>query len=342
MFRAQKFATSFFSFKSKSKSQSSSLFRRSFSSDGHQYHPLPRVRLLAPTLWSVAACSTIYIGFAAFEVYRDARRVVEGFSSSSTTTASLTFEKLERLGDRDGGGGGGRGGSGIWRRLPTPTETETERSEFSEPQKLSAGIIALTTGIHLASAAAPAVAMNFVHLPVSGRNITLLTSVFGHAGLVHLGVNMYAMWWLMPTAAHSRTFRESTPHLAAFYLSAGILSSLAQHATAVWPRPNFMAALGASGALFALFGVVGVSYPNTNVGILFLPGSVPIGQMMAYVALFDAVGIFVRYPFLRLGHAAHLGGLAVGYAYAKYAGDERIWRPARKVTFKTMQTLRIL
>jgi len=324
MFRARNFAA----FRSPKKSP----FKRSFSEG---YRPLPRVRLLAPTIWSVAACSTIYISCAAFEVYQDALRVEAQEGRGAHGKTFKTFEELERLARRDNL-------SSIWDRVAS-TRGRSERPEFSEPQKLTLNFMAITTGVYLASAAAPVIGMKFVHIPTLSTNITLLTSTFGHAGLVHLAVNMYGMWWLMPGAARSPTFKESNAHLTAFYLSAGILSSLAQHAAAVWPRPNFTASLGASGALFALFGIMGISFPHTNVGIIFIPGSIPITQMMACVALFDAIGIFVRYPtFFRLGHAAHLSGLAVGVAYAKYGGDEKIWRPARKAAFRAMHLLGIL
>jgi rhomboid-like protein len=201
-------------------------------------------------------------------------------------------------------------------------------------------VMALTAGVHVASKVMPTMLGHLAHVPATSGNYTLLTSIFGHSGLAHLGMNLYGMWWLMPTAARSPTFKESSAHIVAFYLSAGILSSLAQHATAVWPRraERYIPALGASGALFALLGIVGVSFPNAHLGILLLPGSLPITQVMACMALFDAIGIFIRYPYLRLGHSAHLGGLAFGVAYAKYGGDENIWRPGRKLAFNAMQS----
>ncbi|KAI0390128.1 rhomboid-domain-containing protein [Xylariaceae sp. FL0594] len=310
--------------------------RRALSSNSG-YQQLPRVRLLEPALWSLGACSTIYLGCAAFDVYQDVRRAeAQGWGPSGGGETATTFEDLEGLGPRRGNPGS------VWDRLASPRERQAERPEFSEPQKLTLGVMAVTAGVYLASSAAPGIRVNFAHAPAGPNNATLLTSVFGHAGLMHLAMNMYGMWWLMPSSARSPTFRENNAHLTAFYLSSGILSGLAQHATAAWPRRSYAPSLGASGALFALFGVMGVSFPHTQIGILFIPGSLPIGQMMALVALFDAVGIFVRYGSLRLGHAAHLGGLAVGVGYAKYGGREKIWRPARKVAFKSMRLLGII
>ncbi|KAI0434465.1 hypothetical protein F5Y09DRAFT_337687 [Xylaria sp. FL1042] len=219
----------------------------------------------------------------------------------------------------------------------------SERPEFSDSERLTMSIMGVTAGLYLTHAIVPGMRSHFVHTPALSPNYTLLTSNFGHGGLVHLGLNLYGMFYFMPSAAQSPIFKDSSAHLTAFYLSAGVLSSLAQHMTAIWPRRNiYMSSMGASGALFALVGIVGVSFPHTQIGIIFLPGSLPIGQAMACIALFDAIGILVRYPGVRLGHAAHLGGLALGVGYAKYGGDKRIWRPGRKLAFGAMRYLGLL
>ncbi|KAI8633900.1 rhomboid-domain-containing protein [Xylariaceae sp. FL1651] len=305
------------------RTSNSRTFKRSFGAD---YQPLPQVRLLGPALWSFAACSTIYLGCVTYEVYQDVQHAKAKGIRSTYKSGPRTFEELERTSNRVVG---------------RSTYGQSERPEFSAPQKLTAGVMALTAGVHVASNAVPGLMNYLMHVPAVPNNYTLLTSVFGHSGLIHLGMNLYGMWWLMPSAARSPTFKESNAHLTAFYLSAGILSSLAQHATTIWPRrmDRFIPSLGASGALFAMLGVIGMSYPNTHVGILFLPGSWPITQALAGIAIFDAVGIFYRYPYVSLGHAAHLGGLAIGVAYVKYGGDKKIWRPCRRLAFNSMRSL---
>ncbi|KAI1429218.1 hypothetical protein F5Y12DRAFT_545332 [Xylaria sp. FL1777] len=298
----------------------------------NRWKPVGRIPLLGPVIWSVGACGTIYLGCAAYEVYQDTRRAQARGSSRSRGKAVQTFEELEHFSNREA--------THSMRSMSFPFSGSTsERSEFSDSQRLTVAIMGVTSGIHVAYSIMPSMMAYFVHVPSLCKNYTLLTSVFGHGGLAHLGLNLYGMYCFMPSAADSPTFKGSSAHLAAFYLSAGILSSLAQHATAIWPRPNFaMSSLGASGALFALFGIVGISFPDTRIGIILLPGSLPIGEAMACVALFDAVGILVGYPRVHLGHAAHLGGLALGIGYAKYGGDKRIWRPGRKITFKAMRS----
>ncbi|KAI0812111.1 hypothetical protein GGR55DRAFT_612883 [Xylaria sp. FL0064] len=292
-----------------------------------------RIPVLGPVIWSLGACGTIYLGCAAYEVYHDMKRAEAKGSRWDRGQVIQTFEQLERL-------------SGTQRAnsmLDTMGRSTSERPEFSDSMKLTMRIMAANAAVHLARGINPFLRVHFVHIPAFGMNHTLLTSVFAHGGLVHLGLNMYGLFYFLPSAAYSPTFKGSNAHLTAFYLSAGVLSSLAQHMTAIWPRRNIsLSSMGASGAIFALLGIVGVSFPHTQIGIIFLPGSLPVGQAMACIAVFDAIGIFVRYPGVRLGHAAHLSGLALGVGYAKYGGDKRIWRPGRKFAFEAMRFIGFL
>ncbi|KAI0107241.1 rhomboid-domain-containing protein [Nemania sp. FL0031] len=293
----------------------------------------PPVRLLGPILWSVGVCSTIYVGFATAEVYQDVQLAIADQSYWHHDKNPIsTFEELQRF-RQD--------------RIPAAVmrlrRSQPERPEFVDSGNMALGMAVLTGGTHAIYTMKPSLKPAFMHTPVLLRNYTLLTSVFGHGGLVHLGINTYAMFVLIPMAAHTPVLKQSMPHQAAFYLSAGILSSLANHLTTIWPRgPGaYTPALGASGALYAMVGVVGVTFPDARVGIILLPGSMRLGDALMYIALFDAIGIFVKYPFLSLGHAAHLGGLAVGIAYAKYDGT-KIWRRCRRLGFNSMRSLGVI
>lgn len=298
------------------------LLRRRY---GNYHQPSLRIPLLSPTLWSVAACATIYLGCAGYDVYRASLRAKAKEPRWPSSRQDPTFEDLEYSHENEKA-------NTMWSNI------DSERPEFVGVDRLLLGTLALAAGAHAASRVIPSASSFFVHTPLLSPNYTLLSSVFGHSGLLHLGVNMYAMVQLMPLAARTDTFGGSPAHLAAFFLSTGILSSLAQHATAIWPRPNPLAmSLGASGALFALLGVAGVSFPDMQIGILLVPGSLPVGKAMACAALFDGIGILVKYPFFNLAHGSHLSGLLLGVAYASYGGNERIWRPGRKLAFKAMR-----
>ncbi|KAK5629022.1 hypothetical protein RRF57_004737 [Xylaria bambusicola] len=292
------------------------------------------LRSLGPIIWSIGACSTIYLSCAFFDVYRDAQRV------KARGRVFKSFEELENSGRATV-----HGMSNI-----IPGTSNFERSEFSvpddayDPYSLTTRVMGLTAAAHISYSTQPTMKTYFEHVPASSRNFTLLTSTFGHAGLLHLGINLYGMFYLMPHASIAPVLKGSDAHLTAFYLSAGIVSGLAHHLSAIWLQRGYLTpSLGASGALFALLGIVGTSFPSTQVGLIFLPGfSMRIDEAMAYIALFDAIGIFVRYPGLQFAHASHLCGLGLGVAYAKFGGDRKIWRPARKLGFKTMRALGLL
>ncbi|KAJ3568889.1 hypothetical protein NPX13_g6270 [Xylaria arbuscula] len=307
-------------------------YLRSYSTQDSKMYYLPRLRILSPVIWSVCACSTIYVSFASYDVWRNAQRL------KAHGKVLKSFEQLEDLNRKDY----------YSRVVRKPT---SERPEFSEPAHVSnprgrftLGLIAATVSVHALSSLRPQSKLLFAHVPAWTRNFTLFTATFGHSGLLHLGVNMYGLFYLMPAAFLSPALKESGAHATAFYLSAGILSGLAQHIAAISLRRGILTpSLGASGALLALFGIVGVSFSDMKVGIIFVPGfTLKINEALIWLALFDALGIFVQYPGINFAHAAHLGGLGLGVAYARYGGERRLWRPARKVAFKTMHSLGLL
>ncbi|KAI1176562.1 rhomboid-domain-containing protein [Nemania sp. FL0916] len=285
----------------------------------------PRVPLLRPVLWSAAACSGIYLSLAAYDAYSDARRARANAQSRGHKKPIRTLEETERFGRSSVFG-------------PNSTRTSVTDIIAAAQQRATGGVMAITAFVAALGLINPASTTFLAHSTISGANHTLLTSVFVHSGLVHLAVNMYGMYAIIPPAVVSPTFRADVPHFFAFFLSSGILSSLALHASAVWPgRTPYIMGCGASGALYAALGVVGVANPDARIGLLFIPGSLPMRDALVCSAIFDAVGIFVRYPFFNLAHAAHLGGLLLGIAYAQYGGNKEIWQRARKLSFKAMR-----
>ncbi|CAJ2503334.1 Uu.00g107280.m01.CDS01 [Anthostomella pinea] len=314
--------------------------RRTFTTQPPYYQGLPPVRLLGPTIWCLATAGAIYLGCAASDVYQDVARAKGEGTRWASKRPPETFEELERF---RGTSYAGTRSARSWSPF-SELSGLSELAEFSEPEKLIVSAIALNTGLHASCRGSPAFWGHLAHVPVSTRNYTLLTSVFGHAGLLHLGFNMYGLFMVGPPVAQTRTFNDNGHHLAAFYLATGILTSLAQHISSIGPhRMNrFQPSLGASGAIMAILGAFGMSYPDTHIGILFLPGSLPASQFLAGVALFDAIGIFVRYPWINWAHAAHLAGLSLGASYVYFGGDKRVWRPTRRLAFNTMRLLNVI
>jgi membrane associated rhomboid family serine protease len=112
---------------------------------------------------------------------------------------------------------------------------------------------------------------------VQGRTWTLLTSIFLHAGFFHLFVNMFSLFFLgMLTEqiiGRKRMFW--------LYFISGIVGGLFyvgfSYLGAFVPRGDFLfgtpaaAAVGASGALFGLLGVLSVLIPNKKVDLIAGP-----------------------------------------------------------------------
>lgn len=94
---------------------------------------------------------------------------------------------------------------------------------------------------------------------------TVLTSIFLHAGIVHLVGNMWFLW-LFGNNIEDRL--GHVPFLL-FYLLGGIVASLC-HWIAVSEAASIMPTVGASGAVSAVLGAYAVTYPQARVRCLLL------------------------------------------------------------------------
>ena len=129
-----------------------------------------------------------------------------------------------------------------------------------------------------------------------GEYWRLVTSGFLHSGLLHIGFNMYILYWLgtmlEPTLGHAR--------FVALYLA----SLLAGSFGALLFSPNAVT-VGASGAVFGLMGAAFVMQRARGID--------PMQSGIGPVILFNLVLSFVI-PNISIG--GHLGGLLGGAAAA--------------------------
>jgi membrane associated rhomboid family serine protease len=142
--------------------------------------------------------------------------------------------------------------------------------------------------------------------------LTLLSSMFMHAGWLHLGGNMLFLWIFGDNVEH-RAGRF--PYLLA-YLGAGVVGSLAQ----IWSAPDSpIPTLGASGAISGVLGAYLVLFPRNRVTVILfrfltqVPAIVAIGLWIV-VQLVSGFGATVVSDESGGGVAylAHIGGFAVG------------------------------
>ncbi|KAF2268739.1 hypothetical protein CC78DRAFT_529725 [Lojkania enalia] len=232
------------------------------------------------------------------------------------------------------------------RDLPGPTEVMSQYwRELNPISKVSAGIIATCGAIHLQSFIFPKYWNSLWHMPARNLPYTLFTSTFVHSGALHLGFNMWACYnFLLPTG-YSRAFEGNPYHVLSFFLSTGVLTAYAQHFATKFARPTYPPAAlipsgGASGALFSIFAVFCMQYPDAGVGIIFLPFSFPAINFLPCVMLFDLYGMVKGYKALNFGHAAHLSGMLIGIAYSAFDGKSLIWNPLVRYFKRSLQEKR--
>jgi membrane associated rhomboid family serine protease len=135
-------------------------------------------------------------------------------------------------------------------------------------------------------------------LTLNGQWWRLVTSMFVHFGIVHIGLNMWCLWNL-GRAAEQLMGRAS--YLLAYFVS-GIFSSIAS----VYWHP-MGASAGASGAIFGMAGVL-VSY----VYLKKTPSHMTVNSRML-----GSLGTFIAYNLAfgalpGISNAAHIGGLVMG------------------------------
>ncbi|MCA1813020.1 MAG: rhomboid family intramembrane serine protease [Halobacteriales archaeon] len=133
------------------------------------------------------------------------------------------------------------------------------------------------------------------------RPWTPVTALFAHAGPVHLFFNALFLYFI----GHALEARIGGRKLLGLFLATGVLSGLVQ--VAVFPG----LALGASGGLMGLLGVLTILAPTMQVIFYFFP--VPLYIMTVFIAVLDIAGVFGASP--GIANAAHLVGLALGLAY---------------------------
>ena len=150
---------------------------------------------------------------------------------------------------------------------------------------------------------------------LTGDTWRLLTAMFLHGGVVHLGLNMFALWM---TA--DRTFDEyGSARMLVIYIAGGILASCAsvlwaeRHASLAMPATLVTVSVGASGAVMALFGALLVALVLTPPRFVPLPVDKRPGVDPGLVAV---VAINIGFGFVtpHVDQAAHVGGLLAGIA----------------------------
>jgi membrane associated rhomboid family serine protease len=145
--------------------------------------------------------------------------------------------------------------------------------------------------------------------------LTLLSSMFMHAGWLHLGGNMLFLWVFGDNVEH----RAGPLLYLLAYLAMGVVGSLAQIVSAAGsPIPT----LGASGAISGVLGAYIVLFPGNRVTVFLF-------RFLTQVPAILAIGIWIVFQLISgfgatvisdesgggVAYLAHIGGFAAGAAF---------------------------
>jgi len=133
------------------------------------------------------------------------------------------------------------------------------------------------------------------------RPWTIVTNLFIHSGIWHIFANMITLYFF--GSYISRLI--GTPKFLIVYFSGGILGNIFFF---LLPPSPLSIAIGASGAVFALGGVLAVMMPRLRVFVFPIPAPIPL--WLAVIGGFIILSIFA--PWLGIAWQAHLGGLLLG------------------------------
>ncbi|HUA13783.1 MAG TPA: rhomboid family intramembrane serine protease [Verrucomicrobiae bacterium] len=140
---------------------------------------------------------------------------------------------------------------------------------------------------------------NFGPLTLSGDWWRLLTYMFVHGGILHIGFNMWCLWDL--GALCESLYGRWT--YALIYLITGVAAGIASLA---W-NPGVLS-VGASGAIFGLAGALIASF---YLGEFSLP-QVAIKGTLRSLLFFAVFNIFFGFMIPHIDNACHVGGLVSG------------------------------
>ena len=138
---------------------------------------------------------------------------------------------------------------------------------------------------------------------------TFLTSMFMHSGVFHLFANMFSLMFL---GSFLERLIGRKKFLGVYFIS-GIVGGLFY---VLLSSTSNIPAVGASGAIFGIAGMLAVLTPKMPVYILFIPIAMPM--WLGVILIMLILWLLTLSAGLPIGNTAHLGGLVVGLAYAFY------------------------
>jgi membrane associated rhomboid family serine protease len=152
--------------------------------------------------------------------------------------------------------------------------------------------------------------------------LTILTSMFMHAGILHIAGNMLFLFIFGDNVED----RLGHFRFLLFYLFCGVVASLSQiYLTKLTHEDLLVPSLGASGAIAGVLGAYLLLFPRNRVRVLMfrfittVPAIVAVGIWFLFQVVAE-LGVLGRDTGGGVAYAAHIGGFASGFATVKLWG----------------------
>ncbi len=140
----------------------------------------------------------------------------------------------------------------------------------------------------------------------------LFTYQFLHGSALHLGLNMFALWMFGSELEPRWGSRFFLRYYFVCAVGGGILFTLVRLGT-------WIPSVGASGAIYGILMAYAMWFPNRQVYLYFvLP--IRVRYLIVFLILLELSQAIQSTG--TIAHAAHLGGMAFGYAYLRWQGVE--------------------
>ncbi len=142
---------------------------------------------------------------------------------------------------------------------------------------------------------------------------TFITSMFMHAGPFHLFANMFSLFFIGNLVERLIGKRR----YVWFYILSGLAASIFFILFSFIFKSDFTAyAVGASGSIFGIAGLLMILTPNLPVFLMFIP--IPVKMKYAVPILLIGLWLISITGSIGIGNTAHLGGLIAGLVYGLY------------------------
>lgn len=153
---------------------------------------------------------------------------------------------------------------------------------------------------------------------------TWVTSIFAHGGFLHIVSNSIVLFFFGPLVERY----IGSKRFAILFLVSGALAGVLFVATSLLLSPGtLVGVVGASGAIFAVLGVLTVLNPDLKIYLyFFIPMPLwlfTLGFALLSLVFFLAPSTAGAFGMGNVAHLAHLVGLVIGLAYGKRVEDSR-------------------